>query len=103
MDVQTGTVAFQNGGTLGGTYNTSQFGAVILANEATRLLSARFSAAWEYSVPARNLTLVNDQITNLNLTGGNVILAATFQNHGAITNLTINGSTLTGSNVVTGT
>ncbi|MCL4785535.1 MAG: immunoglobulin domain-containing protein, partial [Verrucomicrobia bacterium] len=44
-----------------------------------------------------------DQIPNLELTGGTVMLLPDFQNDGAITNLTLSGATLGGSNVVTGT
>ncbi len=48
------------------------------------------------------LRLLN-QIPNLQLTGGSVVLLPGFQGGGAITNLVLEGTSLSGTNVVTGT
>src|SRR2546423_7789396 len=50
-----------------------------------------------------NITLLNDVPGNLQLAGGTVLLGPAFQNGGAITNLTLQGSSLSGTNQVTGT
>ena len=44
----------------------------------------------------------NDIAPALQLTGGTVVLGPAFQNGGAITNLILNGATLSGTNTVTG-
>jgi hypothetical protein len=49
------------------------------------------------------LTLNQTIAPNLLLVGGNVVLGPAFQNNGTITDLTLNGSTLVGTNAVTGT
>ena len=46
--------------------------------------------------------MTNDIDPALQLTGGNILLGPTFQNAGAINNLTLQGATLTGTNIVTG-
>ena len=50
-----------------------------------------------------SITLSTNPIPNLQLAGGSVSFGPFFQNHGAITNLTVNGSTLVGNNFVSGT
>jgi len=46
---------------------------------------------------------LNDRISKFKLVSGNVILSPTFEGIGTIQNLQLDGATLTGANVVTGT
>ncbi len=98
-----GTLSFYDGGTIAGSYSAAS-GAVIgfssgsFSNAAPPALSG--SGAIQFT--GGSLSLVNDIIPGLQLTGGTVTLAPGFQG-GVITNLTLSGSTLSGTNTVTGT
>ncbi len=98
-----GTVSFTGGGTL--------LGAMSAAAQATNYLangSFDYGAGAAFGGPGLNsfsggaLTLSNDVSTNLVLAGGAVFLGPVFQSGGAITNLTLSGSTLAGTNAVAG-
>ena len=62
-----------------------------------------FSGAGTVQFETGTLLLENDQIPTLPLTGGTVMIGPSFQRLGAITNLTLAGATLAGSNYVSGT
>src|SRR5208282_5423760 len=99
-----GTLYFNEGGTLTGTYDTAA-GATIDFN------SGNFSMGVPPTIvglgickfTGATLTLLQNAPTNLVLAGGNLILGPAFQSGGGITNLTLNGSTLISTNTVTGT
>ncbi|MGA2558007.1 MAG: Ig-like domain-containing protein, partial [Verrucomicrobiota bacterium] len=104
VDVATGAVNFAGGGPLGGTYNVAQFAAVILsAGSFSAGTPPLFEGPGASQFTGGTLTLLADQIPNLLLAGGNLVLGPAFQNSGAISNLTLSGSSLTGSNTLTGT
>ncbi len=75
---------------VGGTWTQTAAGAPTVAGPG----NARFSGG--------TIRLL-DAIPNLQLAGGTVVLQPGFQNGGAITDLVIDGATLSGTNVVTGT
>jgi DNA-directed RNA polymerase subunit RPC12/RpoP len=99
-----GTLGFSQGGLLTGTYNTA-------AGATTDFASGNFSmvAPPVISGPGicefngTTLTLLQNVPTNVLLSGGSLILGPAFQGGGGITNLTLSGSTLGSSNMVTGT
>ena len=92
---------FKGGGALIGSF-TAGFGADIGFDNGTFTeASASFGGAGTVELNGGILTLQNDIIPNLQLNGGTLDLPAGFQG-GAITNLTVTGITLTGSNTVTG-
>ena len=103
VNVQSGTLALQRSGSVGGQYTTS-------AGATTSLVGGLFvqtgspvfgGAGVNEMTGSATLMLVSDVIPGLALYGGSLMLAPTFQG-GSITNLTLN-ATLTGANLVTGT
>ena len=103
VDAQSGIIQFQAGGNIGGNYNTAS-GATI------QFVSGSFTQSGTPSVTGSGLcrqygatVTINDMIANLLLISGNVALTPTFQTNGAIHNLRLDGATLTGTNVVSGT
>ena len=106
VDVQSGTTEFSYGGLLTGTYNA--------APSTTVTFSANYSNPWivgdqptftgsgTFSFASGNLLLLNDAVPGLELTGGLIEFGPNFQDHGAITNLTLEGAELQGTNTVTG-
>ena len=104
VDVEGGALSFNSGGTLGGTYNVAGYCTLLFASgNFTASAPPVVSGLGTSQFTGGTLTLLADQISGLALIGGNVALGPAFQNAGAITNLTISGSYLLGSNVVTGT
>ena len=104
VDVETGTVNFAGGGALVGTYNVARFATVLLTGGSfTAGTPPLFEGPGASQFTGGTLTLLADQIPNLLLAGGNLVLGPAFQNSGAISNLTLSGSSLTGSNTLTGT
>jgi hypothetical protein len=105
FDLRTGTVSLENGGVLGGAFAT-----------AAQCTLELYEGTFNPGAPPANFagpgtvtpysyatfTLTNDVIPTLPLTGGTVMIGPNFQNNGAITNLTLNGATLGGSNMVSG-
>ena len=102
--VQQGTLSFNNGGTLGGSFSAAagtsiNFNIGAFSYTTTPVLTGPGTI----QLTGGTLTLLNDVIPNLQLTGGIVSLAPGFQG-GTITNLTLLGGTLSGSNfIVSGT
>ena len=104
VDVEGGSVNFNYGGLLGGTYNVAQyFSLYFTGGSFSAGTPPVITGAGLCEFTGGTLTLLVDQISNLALVGGNLALGANFQNSGTITNLTISGCTLTGSNNVSGT
>jgi hypothetical protein len=105
VDGESGTIQFQSGGNIGGNYNTAS-GAVIQFTGGSFVqagaASVTGSGVCRQNGGGANFTLT-DFIANLLLNSGNVALSPTFQTNGTIHNLELDGATLTGSNVVTGT
>ncbi len=99
-----GTLNFNGGGVLAGTF-TAASGAGISFSGGYFTNSGPVAINGPGTVQvtgAAYLTLLTDAITNLPLAGGTVYLGPAFQG-GVITNLTIAGATLAGTNTVTGT
>jgi choice-of-anchor C domain-containing protein len=104
VDVETGTLSLQGGGVLGGTYNTAQSAGFYLASGTfTASVPPVFQGPGTSQFIGGTLNLLADEIPNLPLVGGTVALGTGFQNSGAITNLTLSGANLNGSNTVSGT
>ena len=104
VDVAAGSVSFNAGGLVGSNYYVAQYSSFALtAGSFTAGVPPSISGPGSSQMTGGTLTLLSDQIINLLLAGGSVALGPVFQNNGAITNLTISGSTLLGSNVITGT
>ena len=92
---------FNNGGVLSGSF-TAGFGADIGFDGGTfSEASASFGGAGTVELNGGTLALLSDINPNLQLNGGTVNLPAGFQG-GTITNLTVTGITLSGTNTVTG-
>ncbi|HEV2327686.1 MAG TPA: hypothetical protein VGY56_02730 [Verrucomicrobiae bacterium] len=98
-----GTLDFYGGGPLAATF-TANIGAAInfAGGGFTNSVPVTINGPGTVQLEGGTLTLLTDTITNLPLTAGTVNLGPAFQG-GAITNLTINGATLAGTNTVTGT
>jgi hypothetical protein len=102
VDIETGSLTFQNGGLLTGSYNAATNATLAFNGFFTISNVPPFSGQGTSVFRAGNLSLMLDAPQNLQLAGGSVQLGPLFQNSGAITNLTILGATLTGTNTVTG-
>lgn len=104
LEVQTGTIQFNSavGSVLGGTFTAFPGADFVLASGTYTENGATFGGGGSLRMTGGTLTLVNIIMTGLLLTGGEVVLAPTFQG-GSISNLVLNGSILTGANVVSGT
>jgi len=105
VDAQIGTLRFGGGesNTLGGTL-TSSAGAILDFNSGTYFDAGGVaSGAGLNQFSGTTLNLRTNIIPGLLLTGGTVFVSPTFQNAGAITTLTLDGSTLAGTNRVSGT
>ncbi len=123
VNVQTGTINFNYGGQFLGNLLVSSGAALILsgggylngtntaASNGKILLTGgafTYGSSLDFTGPGTNiltggsLTLTNNVIPNLSMNGGTVSLGASFQG-GTITNLTLTGCTLAGSNYLTGT
>jgi hypothetical protein len=98
-----GAVSFVGGGVLLGSMTAASSAANDLAGGVFDYgVGATFAGPGYNSFTGDSLLLSNDVSTNLVLAGGTVTLGPAFQNAGAITNLTLNGSTLAGSNTLNG-
>lgn len=104
IDVEDGTLYLYDGGALAGQINVGPFGSLQLSSgNFTVGAPPLMTGSGTSQFTGGTLTLLADAVPNLQLTGGTVALGSSFQNAGAITNLTLSGSTLAGSNTVTGT
>ncbi|HZV34029.1 MAG TPA: CARDB domain-containing protein, partial [Verrucomicrobiae bacterium] len=103
VTAQQGNIYFESGGPIEGAY-VADAGASIYFNGGnfTQQTGATYTGPGNIQFNNGTLTLENDVIPGLALTGGNVVLGPAFQG-GTITNLTLSGGTLTGTNTVTGT
>lgn len=104
VDVQSGTLQFNSAvdSVIGGTFSAAPGNSIILASGTYTENGGVFTGGGTLKMTGGTVTLVNSFLNGLSLAGGEVQLSATFQNGGSITNLTINGATLTGTNIVTG-
>ncbi len=103
VDVQTGTVSFTQGGSLGGQYTASANAVMNLGGGTfTQNGVATFSGAGVNRFNAGTLILSTQEMVGLALTGGTVNVTSGFQG-GTITSLTVAGSNLALTNTVTGT
>jgi hypothetical protein len=99
-----GSLNFNGGGTLTGTYDTAAGATIDFASgNFTMNVPPVISGPGVCEFAGSTLTLLQNAPTNLVLAAGNLILGPAFQNAGGITNLTLNGSTLMSTNTVTGT
>ena len=103
VDAQSGTIAFLFGGTLGGSFTTAAGAAINLTGgNFTAVGLPVFSGGGQSQMTGGALNLTQDVIPGLTLAGGTLYLSGTFQD-GSITNLTLAGVTLVGTNTLTGT
>ncbi len=99
-----GNLVFGLGGILAGTFTASSNATISFSGgNFTNSDPVSINGPGLVQFAGGNLWLLSDAIPNLPLTGGTVHLGQNFQQNGAITNLTIAGSTLAGTNTVTGT
>ena len=99
-----GTLDFDNGGVLTGTYGTAAGATIDFAGGSfTMGTPPVITGLGVCEFTGTTLTLLQTAPGNLLLAGGSVVLGSGFQNGGSITNLTLNGATLPGTNTVTGT
>jgi len=103
VDVQSGTLRFDGGGRLDGTL-TAAAGTVIDFHNGTfvHVPSSRFTGNGEYKLTGGTLQDLNDYLANLQLLGGTVYLSSTYQTNGPIVRLDLDGTTLAGTNEVSG-
>jgi hypothetical protein len=98
-----GTIAFSGGGNLGAQYTTtSGTGINLTGGSFLQANTPVFGGGGQSQMTAGTLTLTSDLIPGLAMNGGTLYVSPTFQG-GSITNLTLTGITLAGTNVVTGT
>src|SRR5579859_2264375 len=98
-----GTLSFNEGGMLAGTYGTAAGGTIDFASGNFIMgVPPVISGPGICEFTGTTLTLLQNVPTNLVLASGNLILGPAFQG-GGITNLTLSGATLSSTNAVTGT
>ncbi len=105
VEIASGTLQFNSAEAtrLGGTFAAASSGAVLNFASGTFVENgAVFGGAGHARLSGGTLTLVRDRMSGLALTGGDIKIEPTFQASGSITNLIIAGSTLVGTNIVTG-
>ncbi|MBI3852669.1 MAG: hypothetical protein HY298_20625, partial [Verrucomicrobia bacterium] len=105
VDVQSGTLRFGGGtnNTLGGSF-TASVGATLDLNSGIYYDAGGVASGAGFNrFNGTTLNLRTNIIPGLLHSGGTVVLGPNFQNAGAITNLTLDGATLVGSNRVSGT
>jgi hypothetical protein len=100
-----GGLSFNGGGNLLGDYDAASNAAIYFAaGDFTMGALAVIRGSGLCELSGGTLLLTENVPSNLVLAGGSLVLGPAFQNHGAITNLTLNPNcTLTGTNAVTGT
>ncbi len=105
VDAQSGTLHFGGGtnNTLAGSFTASSAAVVDLSSGTYFDAGGTASGAGINRFSGTTLNLRTNIIPGLLLAGGSVVLGPNFQNGGAITNLTLDGATLSGSNRVSGT
>jgi fibronectin-binding autotransporter adhesin len=107
VDVQGGTLNFRGGTTnlLNGSYSSAAGAMIQFLTGTYTDAGGTFSGAGVNRFNANTLNLRTNVPTGLLLYGGDIYITGTttFQNAGSITNLSIDGATLRGTNTVTGT
>ena len=99
-----GSLSFYGGGTLAGSYSIAAGASIYFAAGSFSIgLPPAISGSGLCEFTGAMLTLTEDVPANLVLAAGSLVLGPAFQNSGRISNLTLSGSTLTGTNTVTGT
>jgi hypothetical protein len=99
-----GTLSFNGGGVLAGDYDVATNAIIYFsAGNFTMGVPPVITGAGLCEFAGSMLTMTENVPPNLLLSGGDLVLGPAFQNLGAISNLTLNGSILTGTNTVTGT
>src|ERR1017187_7344559 len=102
VDVESGTLAFEKGGSVGGQFTSASGAGINLASgNFVQAGSPVFGGGGQGQFTGDTLTLLSDVIPGLAMNGGSLVLGPAFQG-GSITNLTPTGMTLTGTNTVTG-
>src|ERR1039458_10016008 len=102
VDVESGTLALENGGSVGGQFTAASGAGINLASGGfVQAGSPVFGGGGQNQFTGGTLTLISDVIPGLALNGGSLVLAPAFQG-GNITNLALTGVTLTGTNTVSG-
>jgi hypothetical protein len=103
FDVGSGIVHFDHGMTLDGLF-IAESGGTIQFNNGTFVYTPQthLTGSGVYQLTGGALQNLGDYVPNLQLIGGTVALSATYQTNGTIARLDLNGSTLVGSNRVTG-
>ncbi|HEV2437668.1 MAG TPA: hypothetical protein VG077_16865 [Verrucomicrobiae bacterium] len=103
VDAESGAIHFTGSGNLGGTYNTAS-GAIIEFDTGSFTETGTVNISGSGLCRQNGATVIlNDRIANFLLSSGNVVLTPTFETNGTIQSLQLDGATLTGTNVVTGT
>jgi len=97
------TINFSGGGLLSGLFTAESGAGITLTGGAFTDDNAVFNGPGANSMTGGTLLLTNDVSQNLRLAGGTVTLGPQFQENGNITDLTIAGATLIGTNSVVGT
>lgn len=99
-----GTLGFEGGGPLTGTFTAAAPATISFfeGNYTNSVLVAMNGPGTFELAGGASLLLLSNAIPNLLLAGGTVYLGPAFEG-GSITNLTISGATLSGTNTVTGT
>jgi hypothetical protein len=99
-----GTLNFGGGGVLAGGYDIAAGATINFASGSFSMgVPPVISGAGLCEFTGTTLRLTSSVPPSLVLAGGDLIFGSEFQNHGGITNLTLSGSTLPGTNIVTGT
>ncbi len=96
-----GTIIFENGGTIAGGFYADAGAVISFGGGNYTATGTPLSGPGLFEITGGNLTLANDVIPNLLFAGGDLFLPAGFQG-GTITNLTLSGMLLEGTNTVTG-
>ena len=102
VEANRGTLSLNDGSNLGGSLRAGA-GAGIILEEGSYSVGpgVDFSGAGTFQAAGANLTLLTDVVPSLELAGGTITLAPGFQG-GTITNLSLSGGTLAGTNTVQG-
>ena len=103
VQVDTGTLRFDDGGRLDGTF-VAGAGTVVAFNGGTftYVPPNRFTGPGQYQLTGGTLQGLDDYLANLQLVGGTVYLSPSYQTNGSIVRLDLNGATLAGANAVSG-
>jgi hypothetical protein len=102
VEAQNGTLQLTGGSSLGGVFQADTNAAIDFSGvNYTNSTAVNLTGQGAFQLTGGTLVLVTNPIPNLQLSGGTVLLAQTFQG-GTITNLALTGAALGGTNTVTG-